>query len=88
MESPGCFPSCPAPPDSAASALSVRIWNVRNSVQFSSGGNTHDKKSDSFPGTDKKEDRRGRRRSGGGFGVGYLVWGVLMKRSAGIARVR
>ena len=32
--------------------------------------------------------RRGRRRSRGGFGVGYLVWGVLMKRSAGIARVR
>ena len=31
-------------------------------------------------------DRRGRRRSGGGFGVGYLVWGVLMKRSAGAAR--
>ena len=31
-------------------------------------------------------DRRGRRRSGGGLGVGYLVWGVLMKRSAGAAR--
>ena len=38
------------------------------------------------PEAGKKGDRRGRRRSGGGFGVGYLVWGVLMKRSAGAAR--
>ncbi len=34
------------------------------------------------PGRGKKEDRRGRRRSGGGFGVGYLVGESFMKRKA------